>query len=455
MARILFIDDDAGGRQMAVYNLRKAGYQVDEAENGRQGLERFRPESHDLVVTDVRMPEPSGIDVTRTLKERAPDVPVVVITAFADVDTAVAAMKAGALDFVIKPFGRDQLVMTVQRALEHRQLERENRELKRRLLGIERPIIYRSQAMADTVATADRVAQSQASVLVTGESGTGKELIARRIHARSQHDEGPFVVVNCTAIPAELVEAELFGHEKGAFTGATRARAGRFRQADRGTLFLDEVGELPLAVQGKLLRVLQEGVVDVVGADQPVSVDVRIIAATNRDLRGAVNEGAFRQDLYFRLNVVEISVPPLRSRPEDIAILAEHFVREFAAGQEIAISDQVLAELQRRDWPGNVRELRNACERMVVLCQGDTLALDALPEPAPGRTPQRTDGSLENWPELPADGLSLLDLEKNVIQRAFALKKGNISETARYLRIPRHILVYRIEKYGISRPPKD
>ncbi len=449
VARILFIDDDPGGREMAVYMLRKAGHAVDEASSAKEGLALFHPDRHDLVITDVRMPEMSGLDLTRALRTRAPDVPVLVITAYGSIETAVEAMKAGAHDFVVKPFSRDQLLIVVDKAAALRALSRENRELKRKLKGVERPMVFRSAAMASLIQMIDRVAQSDASVLITGESGTGKELVARRIHAQSARGEGPFVVVNCAAIPHDLLEAELFGHEKGAFTGATLARAGRFRKAHAGTLFLDEVAELPLALQVKLLRVLQEKVIDVVGSDQPVSVDVRVVAATNRDLRAEVSAGRFREELYFRLNVVELHVPPLRQRPDDIPELVRHFLRELAPDRELGVAEALIDALKGQSWPGNVRELRNACERMVVLSPGDELSLQALPgEPPAGAA--RVDRGLT----LPPDGLSLVDLERTVIERALHLKEGNIAETARYLRVPRHILVYRIEKYGITRPAK-
>jgi len=456
MASILFIDDDAGGREMAAYILRAAGHEVDEAENGELGVERFAAGRHDLVVTDVRMPGISGIDVTRQVRALSKDTAVVVVTAYGKIETAVEAMKAGADDFVVKPFSRDQLELAIDRALERRRLARENRELRRKLRGVERPIIGDSAAMVAVLAVADRVAPSNASVLVVGESGTGKELVARRIHARSPRADAPFVAVNCAAIPDELIEAELFGHEVGAFTGATRARVGRFRQAEAGTVFLDEVAELPLSVQGTLLRVLQEHTVDVVGADRPVGVDVRVIAASNRDLHAEVEANRFREDLYYRLNVVEIPLPPLRERREDIPRLARHFVAEFARGRELMVPDAVVASLERRSWPGNVRQLRNACERLVALAQNDTLSIDDLPPARVEEGPAPPDAALDttSWPELPPDGLSLIDLEKSVIERVLALKRGNISDAARYLHVPRHFLVYRIEKYGIERAGK-
>ncbi len=436
---------------MAAFNLRKAEHHVDEAEDGQSGLAAFRPDEHALVITDVRMPGMGGIEVTKRIGERAPLCPVVVITAYGDVEIAVEAMKAGAYDFMQKPFSREQLQLVVNRALEHRRLTLENQELRRQVRGVERPMTYRSAIMKDTVAIIDRVAPSDASVLVTGESGTGKELAARRIHARSHRGEEPFVVVNCAGIPAELIEAELFGHEKGAFTGAARARVGRFRQADKGSIFLDEIAELPLASQGKLLRVLQEGVVDVLGGDEAVRVDVRVIAATNRDLRAEVQAGRFREDLYFRLNVVEIRMPPLRARREDITELAATFVAELSGGECTTLPREVAAAILSRNWTGNVRELRNACERMVILSPKGTLSVAALPaEGAPVAGGGLTFG-VDSTLQLPQDGISLVELEKAVIEQALLRTGGNVSRAARFLRIPRHILVYRIEKYGIAR----
>jgi len=454
-AHILFIDDDAGGREMAAFNLRQAGHTVDEAENGVDGLARFDPVTHELVITDIRMPELSGIEVTRQIHERTAELPVLVITAFGDIETAVQAMQAGAHDFVLKPFNRDQLLIAVDKALDVLRLSRENRDLQRKVRGIERPIISRSATMAAIVELADRVASSTSTAFITGESGTGKELIARRIHARSPRSDGPFIPVNCAAIPADLIEAELFGHVAGAFTGASRSRTGRFRQADGGSLFLDEVGELTLEAQAKLLRVLQENVVDVLGSDQPVSVDVRLIVATNKDLAVEAHAGRFREELFYRLNVVEIALPPLRERPEDIPDLVNYHVAKRADGKEITIADDLLASLGKRSWPGNVRELINACERMLILCTGNTLTSDLLPPEQSAPTSQTSEQPLDPWVSLPPEGFSLLDMEQRLIERVLALKDGNISEAARYLRVPRHILVYRIEKYGITRPTQQ
>ena len=455
--RVLLVEDDASGREMGLFNLRKAGYEADGADNGAAALAAFAPGRYDLVLTDIRMPGISGLDVLRAVKEHDPDVPVIVVTAYGNVELAVEAMKAGAADFIGKPFNREHLLLAVRKALEGRRLRRELRSLRIRASGVERPIIARSAAMQRVLELVDRVAPSDATVLVTGESGTGKELVARRIHVRSGRAEGPFGVLNCAAVPGELLESELFGHEKGAFTGAHRARQGRFRQADGGTLFLDEVGELPLALQSKLLRVVQEKVVDVVGRDTPVSVDVRVVAATHRDLPTLVREGRFREDLLYRLTVVELRVPPLRERPEDIAPLVRHFVARAGGDRELVVPGALLAELERRPWPGNVRELENACERLSVLCAGDVLdAADLPPGPggaATGRGAPTAGAalSLDEWPPLPKGGLSLVDLEKRVIERVLAREDGNVSAAARYLRVPRHILTYRLQKYGIRR----
>ena len=443
--RLLFVDDDESGRALSLYNLTAAGYAVDGATDGRAALACFSTEQHALVITDLRMPHLSGMELLDQIKAQAPDVPVVVITAHGSVEAAVQAMRAGAYDFLEKPFGRDQLLLVVERALERRRLTLENRSLRARASGVEREIVATSEVMQALLRTADRVARSDATVLITGESGTGKELVARRIHARSRRAEGPFVVVNCAAMAAELLESELFGHERGAYTGAAHSRAGRFRRAAGGTIFLDEVAEISLPLQAKLLRVLQEHYVDVVGADQPVPVDVRVVAATHQDLPRRIAGGTFREDLYYRLNVVELRLPPLREHPEEIERLARHFVARAAADRELALPDELLAALRRHSWPGNVRELENACERLVDLPPA-LLAAQAPQDPSAGGLPDA-----DEWPPLPASGLSLVDLERRVIERALQLKGGNVSQAAAYLRIPRHVLAYRLEKYGIRR----
>ena len=329
-----------------------------------------------------------------------------------------------------------------------------------------------SAAMRGLLGQIAKTVRSRVDVLVLGETGTGKELIARLIHASGPTSDGPFVAINCAAVPRELLEAELFGHTRGAFTGALRSRLGKFRQAHGGTLFLDEISELPPPVQGKLLRVLQERVVDVLGSDTPEPVDVRLVAATNQDLRARIRDQEFREDLFYRLAVFEVTVPPLRERLEDLPLLVEHFVNRFAGGRDLIVTDALLQELARRPWPGNVRELENAIERAVILCREAVIRIEDLP-PAPGPAnpttgpdplpgPRASPGAgvtaapaaaaPEEWPPLPPDGLSLVELERRVIERVLALKQWNISQSARYLGVPRHILTYRMEKHGLRRP---
>jgi two-component system, NtrC family, response regulator len=453
---ILFIEDDSAGREVGVFNLTKAGFAVEAASNGEDGLRLFDPEKHALVITDVRMPGISGMEVLAQVKKRAPHVPVLVITAYANVGLAVEAMKAGAYDFIGKPFNRDHLLLIVKRALDEQRLRREIADLRIRARGIERPTVFRSEAMRRLLDIADRIAPSDANVLITGESGTGKELVARRIHVHSGRADGPFIPVNVAAMPAELLESELFGHEKGSFTGATRSRIGRFRQADGGTLFLDEISELPVELQSKLLRVLQERVVDVVGADEPIETSARILTATNRNLVEEVKAGRFREDLYYRVNVVEVKVPPLRDRPEDIEVLVKHFVNHYGSGRELVVSKELIERLEAMSWPGNIRELENLCQRLVLLCRGSELSIDDLPDYGSCKLDHKSSigNTLDEWPTLPKDGFSLLDLEKSIIERVLEVKKGNVSQSAIYLNIPRHVLAYRMEKYGIVRKGK-
>jgi len=441
---VLLADDDATGRRVAAYTLRRDGLEVDEASDGAEALQAFDPERHEVVVTDLKMPGVPGQEVLATVRKRAPEVPVIVITAYGGVDVAVEAMRAGAFHFLEKPFARDALALTVQRALETRQLRAENRELRKRS-SVERPLLATSAAMREVITLADRVAPSDVPVLVTGESGTGKELIARRIHGRSNRVDGPFVPVNCAAIPAELLESELFGHAAGAFTGAVRARAGRFRSAEGGTLFLDELGELPLVLQPKLLRVLQEGTVDPLGETGSVPVDVRIVAATNQVLEDQVASGAFREDLYYRLDVIRIDVPPLRERPDDIELLAREFIREFGGDRGLQLGRDVLRLLRGRRWSGNVRELRNACERLVLLAPGDRVRAQDL---SPIRLTQRASTS---WLTHLPDDLGLEELEAQVVRHVLQRTGWNVSEAARRLQVPRHVLAYRIQKFGIRR----
>lgn len=433
------------------FNLEATGYEVDEASTGEEALEMFSPERHDAVVTDIRMPGMSGMKVVEVLRQRAPNVPVLVITAFASIDTAVAAMKLGACDFVVKPFSKDQLLLALEKALEHQRVLRENRQLRLKLKGVERPLVYGSTTMSTVLSVVERIAPSDATVLITGETGTGKELIARRIHIESARREEPFIAINCAALPAELLEAELFGHTKGAFTGAAKERLGHFRRANRGTLFLDEVVELTPPLQAKLLRVLQERVMDVLGSDSPVPIDVRVVSATNKKMEELLRTNSFREDLYYRLNVVHVDMPPLRERKDDIPLLVEHFLDTYGDGRELSVPLELMRILETYDWPGNVRELENACQRMVLLSRGVEATVEDLPPQILIATNSADKVTVSNLIELPEVGLSLLDLEKDIILRVLEQKKWNVSQSASYLSVPRHVLAYRMEKYGIER----
>jgi len=435
---VLLVDDDTTGRRVAARHLRHAGLEVDEARDGAEALAAFEADRHAVVVTDLKMPGVDGLELLRTLKQRSPDTPVILMTAFGDISLAVTATQEGAWDFIEKPFSRDRMEITLRRALETATLRRQNAALA----GVERPIVGHSAAMQAVIELVDRVATSEAPVLVTGESGVGKELVARRLHARSRRGRGPFVGINCAAIPAELLEAELFGHERGAFTGAERAREGRFRRANGGTLFLDEVGELTAPVQAKLLRVLQESQVDPVGADASEGIDVRVVAATNRDIERRVEAGDFREDLYYRLNVLRVHVPPLRERLDDVVPLARVFLAE--SRPDLRLPEDLAAALRARPWRGNVRELRNVCERLAILAPGREARLADLPV-------DRLTGPTRAWIEQLPAGVGLMDLEAMIIRQVLDRCDWNVAEASRRLQVPRHILVYRIEKFGLQR----
>jgi len=445
---ILLIDDDSSLRRVIEFSLAEAGYRVQPAASGEEGLALFGKEPADAVVTDITMSGMNGIDVLKKVQEQAPGLPVVVITAYGTIESAVEAMKLGAFDYVTKPFNRDELRMTLERALKLRRLENENRRLRDEVIGKYRfeGIIGRSETFQSILDLAGRVAGSDASVLVTGESGTGKELIARAIHYTGGRATGPFVAVNCAAIPENLIESELFGHVKGAFTGAVKDKEGKFELADGGTLFLDEIGELRIDLQAKILRALQERTIDRVGGTKPAAVNVRILAATNRDLEREVKEGRFREDLYYRLSVITLQVPPLRERRDDIPLLAEHFLRKYNRDAAVSFAPDALTALSAYGWPGNVRELENVIERASVLRRGTTITVSDLPEKLAGVRHGIGDIILN----LPDDGLSLEDLEKSLIVKALEKHKGNQTRAAEYLRITRPTLIYRMEKYGLK-----
>jgi DNA-binding NtrC family response regulator len=449
-AHILLIEDDDSLREIMAFNLEDAGFSVDVASRGLVGAKRYDPRVHDVVITDIRMPDVSGLEVLKGLRERDPLVVVVVMTAFGGGERAIEAMRHGAFHYVEKPVNMTTLLAILDKAVA---LRRATIGSGRAAVGAPRKheLVASSQRMSELLRTIDKVAHTDATVLITGESGTGKELVARALHERSERAEGPFVALSCAAIPADLLESTLFGHARGAFTGAVSASKGKFLAANGGTLFLDEVAELPLALQAKLLRALQEGEVEPVGG-APVAVDVRILAATHRDLVEEVAAGRFRDDLFWRLNVVPLKLPALRERPEDIPALLRFFIQKHARGAQITVTRAVDEQMIAYAWPGNVRELENVVRRMIALREGDELGLPDLPA-----WQQRADEPHLSAPpaqglpfELPPDGLDLRDLERRVIIAALEKHDGNQSATARYLHIPRHVLMYRIEKYGIQ-----
>src|SRR5712692_4984277 len=379
MPDILLVEDKESLRRVLRLTLEKAGYSVTEAADARAAMNEIARVPHRVVLTDLRMPHGSGLDVLRAAKTADADVPVIVMTAFGSIDEAVQAMKDGAHDFLQKPVDSNHLLLLVERALEQARLRTENillREEWSRHYGFPR-IIGESEAIKRAVTETQRVAQTEATVLLLGESGTGKELFARAVHHLSSRRDKPFVAINCAAIPETLIENELFGHERGSFTGASDRRLGKFELASSGTVFLDEIGELPLAVQGKLLRAIEEKVVDRIGGRAQISVDVRVVAATNRDLKAAVESGEFRRDLFFRLAVFPLEIPPLRDRENDIVLLAKHFAGQLGKelrGREATLSEESVAELRKHKWPGNVRELENAIERACIL--SDSMVLE-------------------------------------------------------------------------------
>ncbi len=447
--RILVVDDDRGHRTMLRALLAGAGYEALEADDGDVGVDAVRTHPVDAVLLDLRMPRVGGIEALEAIKAARPDLPVIVLTAYASVDTAVAAMKKGAFDYLTKPVDATDLHRVLDKALEFHRLEEEIRVLRERL-G-ERfdfsSIIGRSRPMRELFEALALVAPSDATVLITGESGTGKELVANAIHQNSPRRDKPFVKVNCAALHENLLESELFGHERGAFTGAAAQRKGRFELAHGGTLFLDEIGDMSPATQAKVLRVLQEGEFERLGGSRTLKVDVRVIAATHRDLEAMVAEGAFRQDLYYRLSVVPVHLPPLRDRPEDIPLLAEHFLRIYAEKNRKPVAGftpEAMDLLVRHPWPGNVRELQNAVERAVILCLGERIT--------PRELPPALQGPAGDEPQAPtpAGPRTLKDAERELILRTLEETGGNRTRAAQILGISRQTLINKLKEYGRS-----
>ncbi len=450
--KILVIDDDASLRRVLEYNLQEEGYEVQAASSGEEGLYLFGQSPPDLVITDMKMSGMDGLMVLNSIKERSPESLVIIITAFGTIDVAVEAMKAGAYDYITKPFNRDELRLTVKKALQFNGLAEENRRLKSELSDKTdfRTIVGSSKEMEKVFDVIRKVADTEAAILVTGESGTGKELVARSIHANSSRREAPFIAINCAAIPRDLLESELFGHIKGAFTGAVRDKTGKFQLADGGTLFLDEVGELPLELQPKLLRALQEKEVEPVGGTTVQKLDVRVVSATNLDVDKAIAGGTFREDLYYRLSVIPIHLPPLRERRKDIPLLIRYFCKKHGS-DKISFDDDAMEALVMYPWPGNVRELQNSVERLLIMRNGDTIIRDDLPEKIRGNQTVIGPAVIN----LPDEGYSLEQLEREVVVAALERNVWNQAAAARFLRIPRHTLIYRMEKYEINQQGKD
>ncbi|MGD9290159.1 MAG: sigma-54 dependent transcriptional regulator [Desulfobacterales bacterium] len=454
-SKILVVDDDNAHRMMLCTLIGGWGYTVSEANDGAVAIDQVKDQSYDLVLMDVRMVQVSGLEALEQIKTYNPAIPVVIMTAYSSVDTAVKALKAGAHDYLTKPLDFDKLKLTIERALEHTRLKKENRQLKESLgRHFDRQnIIGQSPAMIRLLETVAQVAPSEATVLITGESGSGKELIAGAIHYNSSRKDGPFVKLNCAAITETLLESELFGHEKGAFTGADRRKEGRFYQAHGGSLFLDEVSEMSLVMQVKLLRVLQEREFTRVGGDKTIQVDVRLIAATNKNLTDLIHQGEFREDLYYRLNVVDMELPPLRRRQEDIPLLAQHFLKIFAAKNHKQIkgfTPRAMDLLIRHDWPGNVRELMNAVERTVVLSRSDYLSEKEFPMFA--GTADKKSGALGDTAIVEFNGnRPLEEVEKATILETLKAAGGNKSETARRLGITRKTLHKKLKAYGVMK----
>jgi two-component system NtrC family response regulator len=448
--RILVVDDEPAQLELVTGFLRRQGFEVAEAAGGQAAVARFRQEPFDLVLTDQRMPDLSGLDVLEAVRAASPETAVVIMTAYGTIETAVSAVKAGAADYLAKPLNLDELLHRIHQIQDRRRLLSENRELRAALAERHRVegIIGESGAMQEVLSVVRRVAPSDATVLIRGESGTGKELIAKALHYASPRAAGALVKVNCAALAESLLEAELFGHEKGAFTGAVAARKGRFELADGGSLFLDEIGDLPPHLQVKLLRVLQEREFERVGSSRPIRVDVRLLAATHRNLEALVREGRFRDDLYYRINVVTIQLPPLRERREDLPPLIDHFLRAFAKknGKSIrGLTREAREALLRYDYPGNVRELENLVERAVVLTRDDVIGLSDLPL------------TLEAQAAEPEAGAGLVaaveGMERRMIREALLKADGTQTRAAELLGISERVLRYKLKKYGLSGLP--
>jgi DNA-binding NtrC family response regulator len=453
-ARILIVDDDEVSCGLFTEVLATDGHEVHQAYRGEEALERLRRESYDLLLVDVRMPGITGLDVTRTMRQEQPLLPVIVMTAFGSIETAVEAIHEGAYDYVSKPMNLDELKKIVSRALAQRRLRAESGRKIKQVDDLEpqETVIGRSPAMVEVFKMLARAAPTTSTVLILGESGTGKEVIARSIHQHSTRAQRPFVTVDCGALTETLLESELFGHVRGAFTGAVADKKGVFQSADSGSCFLDEIGDISGNMQSKLLRVLQEGEVRPVGGKEWIKVDARVLAATNKDLDGLVKTGAFREDLYYRLKVVTIHLPPLRERPEDIDTLAQMFIRRYSriARKPItAISQEAIERLRKYSWPGNIRQLENAIEQAVVLSNQSMLTLDDLPREVRDDLPPSYDSAIDEQSPF-SDTPSLEEIKKRYVLYVMKQSRGNMSRTAKILDIDRRSLYRMLARWNIE-----
>jgi len=450
--RVLIVDDEESMRDFLSIMLHREGYQVDTAVDGAQAVVHLRDHSYDLVISDIKMPRMTGLELLTHIKDRTPETVVLMVTAFSSTDEAVEAMKQGAYDYITKPFKNEEIRLIVKNALERRDLRRENLALKEALgqrFSFD-GLIGKSKSMQDVFNMIRKVASSPVKILVTGESGTGKELVARAIHYNSDRRDGPFVPINCGAIPENLLESELFGHEKGSFTGAIRQKPGLFETAAGGTIFLDEIGELPAMMQVKLLRVLQENEFRRVGGTKDIKTDVRVLAATNRHLEEAVAAGSFREDLYYRFNVIRIDLPPLRQRREDIPVMVDFFWERFTGQKGVKVAEDAMRRLIDYSWPGNVRELENVIERATVLGHDNEITLDCLPP----NLVTGMSGSVTPLTDIPESGMDLDaylgEIEKEILIKALARTDGVRKSAAGLLGITFRSIRYRLAKYDLG-----
>ena len=446
-SKILLVDDDENLNKILSFQLTQMGFDITTATDGSSGLNLFKRGSFDIVITDLQLPGMTGMELLTSIRRLDKNVIILIITAYGTVENAIEASRLGADDYLTKPFGKETLRFVIEKAVQFRKLQAENIQLRSELykkydFG---KLIGKSAVMEDVLKLTGRVAESDATVLIQGESGTGKELIARAIHYNSPRKDKSFITVNCPSIPENLMESELFGHVKGAFTGALKDRKGKFQLADQGTIFLDEIGDLKADLQARLLRVLQEKEIEKVGDSTPIKVDARVVAATNKKLEALIQQGRFREDLYYRLNVVAIAIPPLRDRKDDIPFLVDHFLKKYGKDQTYDITGEALDLIMQFDWPGNVRELENTIERAIVISREKTIGTEVL---------QPISRNLKQKIALPAeigeiDNLTFEDIERRAIINALNKTRGNQTKAAKLLDIPRHVLIYRMKKLRI------